>query len=82
MLYIPVEAVDLADENTGENSQSLYFRKINARLILPGEDVSDLECLPLLRIMRSVGEDAGKLRQDPEMRRPPCCCAPRPPCRI
>jgi type VI secretion system ImpJ/VasE family protein len=66
LLYIPVEAVDLADENTGENPQSLYLRKINARLVLPGEDVSDLECLPLLRIIRSVGEDAGKLRQDPE----------------
>jgi type VI secretion system ImpJ/VasE family protein len=66
LLYIPVEAVDQADENTGENSQSLYLRKINARLVLPGEDVSDMECLPLLRIIRSVGEDAGKLRQDPE----------------
>jgi len=39
LLYIPVEAVDLADENTGENPQSLYLRKINARLVLPGEDV-------------------------------------------
>jgi type VI secretion system ImpJ/VasE family protein len=66
LLFIPVEAADQADENTGENAQSVYLRKINARLILPGEDVSDLECLPLLRILRSVGEDAGKLRQDPE----------------
>lgn len=66
LLHIPTEVPDLADENTGENAQSVYLRKINARFVLPGEDVSDLECLPLLRIMRSVGEDAGKLRQDPE----------------
>lgn len=66
LLFIPAEMPDLADENTGENSQSVYLRKINARLVLPGEDVSDMECLPLLRIMRSVGEDAGKPRQDPE----------------
>jgi type VI secretion system ImpJ/VasE family protein len=65
-LYIPVEAPDSADENTGENPQSVYLRKVNARLVLPGEDVSDMECLPLLRIMRAVGDDAGKLRQDPD----------------
>jgi type VI secretion system ImpJ/VasE family protein len=66
LLYIPVESPDLADENSGENAQSVYLRKINARLVLPGEDVSDMETIPLLRILRSVGEDAGKLRQDPE----------------
>jgi len=66
LLFIPAEMSDLADENTGENAQSVYLRKINARLVLPGEDVSDMECLPLLRIVRSVGEDAGKPRQDPE----------------
>ena len=66
LLYIPTEAPELADENSGENFQSVYLRKINARLFLPGEDDSDMECLPLLRIMRSVGEDAGKPRQDPD----------------
>jgi len=66
LLFIPAEMPDLADENTGENAQAVYLRKINARLVLPGEDVSDMECLPLLRIVRSVGEDAGKPRQDPE----------------
>jgi len=71
LLYIPAEAPDLADENTGENFQSVFLRKINARLVLPGEDVTDMECLPLLRIVRSVGEDAGKPRQDPEYV-PPC----------
>ena len=66
LLYIPAETPDLADENTGENAQSVYLRKINARLVLPGEDVADMECMPLLRIMRAVGDDAGKLRPDPE----------------
>ena len=61
----------------GENPQSVYLRKVNARLVLPGEDVSDMECLPLLRIMRAVGDDAGKLRQNTDYIPPSCCCAPR-----
>jgi type VI secretion system ImpJ/VasE family protein len=69
-LFIPEETMGVADENTGKNEQSLYLRRINARLILKGdlkdEDVSDMETLPLLRIVRSVGEDAGKPRPDPE----------------
>lgn len=66
LLYIPTEMPDVADENTGDNAQSVYLRKVNARLVLPGEDISDMECIPLLRIVRAVGEDAGKPRQDPE----------------
>lgn len=66
LLYIPSEARDMADENTGENPQTLYLRKVNARLMFKGEDTSDVECIPLLRIVRSVGEDAGKPRPDPE----------------
>ncbi len=66
LIYIPGEIRDLADENTGENPQAIHLRKINARLMLKGEDMSDMEVLPLLRIVRSVGEDAGKPRPDPE----------------
>lgn len=71
LLYIPDEARDVADENTGENPQVMHIRKINARVLLKGDDVSDMEFLPLLRVMRSAGEDAGKPRQDPEFV-PPC----------
>ena len=71
LLYIPEEARDVADENSGENPQSMHIRKVNARAVFKGDDVSDMECLPLLRVMRASGEDAGKPRQDPEFV-PPC----------
>ena len=71
MLYIPEEARDVADENSGENPQAMHIRKVNARVVLKGDDVSDMEFLPLLRVMRASGEDAGKSRQDPEFV-PPC----------
>lgn len=66
LLYIPEEVRDVADENTGENAQTLHVRKINARVVLKGEDLSDMEALPLLRIIRATGEEAGQPRQDPE----------------
>src|SRR5215469_16929336 len=66
LLYIPTETRELADENSGDNPQTLHLRKVNARLMLKSEDMSDVEGIPLLRIVRSVGEDAGKPRPDPE----------------
>lgn len=58
--------VEHADENTGENPKPMLERRINARLLLETEDRSDLEVIPLLRIVRGVGEDVGLPRQDPE----------------
>jgi type VI secretion system ImpJ/VasE family protein len=55
---------EVPDENTGENAQSVLLRRVNARLLLPGDDPSDLETMPLLRIVRSTGEDGGLPRQD------------------
>jgi type VI secretion system ImpJ/VasE family protein len=66
LLYIPAEERDLADENTGENPQAVHFRKVNARVVLKGEDLSDMEFIPLLRVIRASGEDLGKPRQDPD----------------
>jgi len=66
LLYVPEEAREIADENTGENPQAIHFRKVNARVVLEGEDLSDMEALPLLRVTRSTGEDQAKVRQDPE----------------
>ena len=66
LIHIPEEARDVADENTGDNPQTLHVRKTNARVVLKGEDVSDMETLPLLRVVRSTGEESGKPRQDPE----------------
>jgi len=71
LLYIPEEARDVADENTGDNPQAIPIRKVNARVALKGEDLSDMETLPLLRVVRATGEEAGKPRPDPEFV-PPC----------
>jgi type VI secretion system ImpJ/VasE family protein len=65
LLYRLAE-VEQADENTGENPKAMLVRRINARLLLENEDRSDLEVIPLLRIVRGVGEQVGLPRQDPE----------------
>ncbi|MEO7701865.1 MAG: type VI secretion system baseplate subunit TssK [Opitutus sp.] len=70
LLFKPVEAT-LADENTGENSKPILLRRYNARIIGPGDDRSDLEAVPLLRVMRAVGENLGQPKIDPEYV-PPC----------
>lgn len=59
------------DENTGDNEQELRVRRINARLVFDQEDTSDLDLLPLMRIVRASGEDLGKPREDYEFI-PPC----------
>lgn len=66
LLHMPEEARDVADENTGENPQTVYIRKVNARVVLKAEDVADMEFIPLLRIVRATGEESGKPRQDPQ----------------
>ncbi len=63
--------VQLPDENTGTNPQPIATRRINARLIIEGDDTSDMEVLPLLRIIHGTGEDVGMPRQDPAFV-PPC----------
>jgi type VI secretion system protein ImpJ len=71
LIFITHEVREVADENTGENSQAVHVRKINARLALKGEDLTDMESLPLLRVARVTGEESGKARQDPDLV-PPC----------
>jgi type VI secretion system ImpJ/VasE family protein len=66
LLHIPEELRDVADENTGESPQTVYVRKVNARVVLKAEDLSDMECIPILRIIRATGEESGKPRQDPQ----------------
>ena len=65
LLYRLAE-VEHTDENSGENPKPMLVRRINARLLLETEDRSDLEMIPLLRIVRGVGEQVGLPRQDPE----------------
>jgi type VI secretion system protein ImpJ len=70
LLFKPVE-VTLADENTGDNPKPVLVRRINARIVGPGDDHSDLEIMPLLRLVRATGEALGQPKLDPEYV-PPC----------
>jgi len=70
LLYKPVEAT-LMDENTGDNPKPVVLRRINARILSPGDDRDDLEVMPLLRLARATGEALGLPRVDPEYV-PPC----------
>lgn len=69
-LYRVVE-VERTDENTGENPQPIRVRRINARLLLNDDDRSDLEVLPLLKLVPSPGEEVGLPRRDSAYI-PPC----------
>ena len=66
-----VAEVQTPDENTGENPQPMMVRRINARLILDQDDHTDLEAIPLLRIVHGTGEGIGLPKQDPAYV-PPC----------
>ena len=55
-LLYRVSETECTDENTGENPKPIQIRKINARLMFEQEDISDMEVLPLLRIVRATGE--------------------------
>lgn len=70
-LIYRVGEIESMDENTGENPKPIQIRKFNSRLMFEHEDPTDLELLPLLRVMRGAGEDIGLPRQDPEYV-PPC----------
>lgn len=64
ILYKVVESTCL-DENTGENPKPVLHRKVNARLILDEDDRSDLEVIPLLRVVAATGDKVGVPKQDP-----------------
>lgn len=70
-LLFRISESDCVDENTGENPKPVQVRKINSRLMFEQEDPSDMELLPLLRIVRAAGEDVGLPKEDPEFV-PPC----------
>lgn len=60
-----ISEINQTDENSGENPRALQVRRVNARLLLEGDDLSDIEVLPLLRIAHATGEDVGLPKQDP-----------------
>jgi type VI secretion system protein ImpJ len=45
------------DENTGQNQVPVQVRRINARLITDRDDSTDMETLPLLRVVHSASEE-------------------------
>jgi type VI secretion system protein ImpJ len=65
-LIYRISEIECTDENTGENPKPIQVRKINARLMFESDDASDMEVLPLLRIVRAAGEDGVIPKQDPE----------------
>jgi type VI secretion system ImpJ/VasE family protein len=71
--HFRVHEVEAPDENTGDNARPVLVRKVNARLLLEGDDFSDLEVLPLLRLVRAAGSDGG--RPEPDSSFIPACYA-------
>ncbi|MCC6425520.1 MAG: type VI secretion system baseplate subunit TssK [Phycisphaerales bacterium] len=66
-----VSEIDRADENTGENRQPLLVRRINARLVIEGDDTADMETIALARVMRATGDEQGRPMEDKQFI-PPC----------
>jgi len=65
-----VREKEYRDENTGENPRSVPLRKVNASLVLPDDDITNLETIPLLRVVPGVGQEIGSCRQDPNFAPP------------
>ena len=59
------------DENTGEDLMDIAVRRINARLLVDGQDDSDLETLPLFKVILDTGDQGFRPRLDPHFA-PPC----------
>lgn len=65
-----ISEIQRTDENTGENAQPVIVRRLNARLVVEGEDLADLETIPLMRITHAA-EEQTLPRPDPRFI-PPC----------
>lgn len=68
-----VQDAQWSDENSGENPQPLLVRRVNARLMFEDDDRTDMEMLPLVRIVHATAteEGVGVPRQD-ALFIPPC----------
>lgn len=62
---VPQQVPEVMDENTGENPQPMQFRLYNAMLLLDSDDDSDIEKIPLLRIVHDLSREEPFPRQDP-----------------
>jgi len=61
---VPAQTPEIRDENTGENPQAMQFRYLNAMLLLDSDDDSDIEKIPLMRIVHDVSREEPFPRQD------------------
>lgn len=64
-----IEEITVADENTGTNVQPLPVRRVNARLLLDDDDRTDLETIPLMRLVAAAGDSPVPV-QDPSFMPP------------
>lgn len=65
-LIYQVAEVPVPDENTGLNAQPMQLRKLNGMLMFDDERRSDVEYIPLVKVVRQVSDDAAGLpRPDP-----------------
>lgn len=62
---VPQQVPEVMDENTGENPQPMQFRLYNAMLLLDSDDDSDIEKIPLLRVIHDVSREEPFPRLDP-----------------
>jgi type VI secretion system ImpJ/VasE family protein len=65
-LIYRVRTEQVVDENNGQNPQPLHMRRLNARLLHENDDLTDLETVPVARVIPGVGETVGQPRLDPE----------------
>jgi len=65
-----IDEVEVADENTGTNVQPLPVRRVNARLLFEDDDRTDLETIPLMRLVAAAGDSPVPVQDASFM--PPC----------
>ncbi|HEX9786309.1 MAG TPA: type VI secretion system baseplate subunit TssK [Opitutaceae bacterium] len=61
-----VRTDEIVDENTGNNPQPVLTRRLNCRLVHDQDDLSDLETVPIARVLPGAGATVGHPRIDPE----------------
>jgi len=66
-----VRTLERPDENAGDNAQRVPVRRLNARLLLEDDDKTDLEYIPLFRVMHATRQDSDVPVEDASFV-PPC----------
>lgn len=66
------EERSVRDENTGEASINVMMRRVNARLVIDGDDTEGMETLPLVRVVHGTGDESGVPRRDTRFIAPAC----------